>query len=105
MVKSEKIAPAIFDKSFDDLEKAIRVSARRQAVIAHNIANANTPGYKPLEFNEVLERAVESENNKKVVLEKELSDLSKNSLKYSSYIKIMSSKLGILRTIATQGKR
>lgn len=95
----------MFDKSFDALENAIRVSAKRQAVIAHNIANANTPGYEAKEFDEVLGKAVVREDNKKVVLEKEMDELSKNSMKYSSYVKLLSSKLGILRTIATQGKR
>ena len=96
---------AIFDKSFDDLEKSIRVSAKRQAVIAQNIANANTPGYEALEFDEALERAVVRQDAKKVVLEKEMAELSQNSMKYSSYVKIMTAKLGVLKTIASQGKR
>ena len=95
----------IFDKSFDDLEKAIRIAAKRQAIIAHNISNADTPGYEALEFDEILGEAVVRQDAKNVVLDKEITELSKNAMKYSSYVKLMSSKLGILRTIATQGKR
>lgn len=97
--------PEIFDKSFNDLEQAIQVAAKRQAIIAHNIANANTPGYEAQEFDEVLGKAIVRQDAKNVVLEKELDDLSQNSMKYSSYVKLMTSKLGILRNIATQGKR
>lgn len=97
--------PAIFDRSFEDLERAIQVSAKKQAIIAHNISNANTPGYEAKEFDEILGRAVVRQNNKKVVLEEEMDRLSQNSLAYSSYVKLLSSKLGILRSIATQGKR
>lgn len=95
----------LFDKTFDDLETSMKITAKRQAVIAHNIANANTPGYEAQEFDEYLGRAVTRQNEKNVILEKEMADLSDNSLKYSSYVKLMTQKLGILRTIASQGKR
>jgi len=100
-----KKAPEIFDKSFNDLEQAIKIAAKRQAIIAHNIANANTPGFEAQEFDEVLGKAIVRQDAKKVVLEKELDALSQNSMRYSSYVKLMTSKLGILRNIATQGKR
>ena len=46
------------------LEMAVRFAARRQAVIAGNIANISTPDYRPLdlsveEFRKVLGQAVE----------------------------------------------
>lgn len=96
---------AIFDQTFNNLENAIKVSAKRQAVIAHNIANANTPGYEAMEFDEVLNQAVVRQGEKEVVLEKEMDRLSRNSMDYSSYVKLMSTKLSILRTISSQGKK
>lgn len=95
----------IFDESFEKLEKAMQRASLRQAVFAHNIANANTPDYVALDFDEELGRAVERQDQKKVVLEDELSRLTKNSIEYSTYVKLLSSKINILKTIATQGRR
>lgn len=95
----------MFDESFDNLEKAARIATGRQAAISQNIANAKTPGYIPLEFNEELMKAEKRLDRKQVVLEDELAALTENSIKYSSLVKLMTSKLGVLRTIATQGRR
>jgi len=94
----------IFDPTFTHLEQAMKASALRQAVISHNIANANTPGFEPMDFNEELGRAVKRQD-KKVVIEEEMAALADNSVKYSSYVKLISTKLNIIRTIATQGRR
>jgi flagellar basal body rod protein FlgB len=95
----------LFDSQFDALERSMDIAARRQEVISHNIANAKTPGYEPMEFNEELMQAVKRENKKQVVLEDELAALTDNSIKYSTYVKLLSSKISILKTIATQGRR
>jgi len=95
----------IFDDSFNQLERAMEISTRRQEIIAHNIANAKTPGYEALTFDEELMQAVKRADNREVVLEEELSSLTKNSIKYSSYVKLLSSKLNMLKTIASQGRR
>ncbi|MGB9613669.1 MAG: flagellar basal body rod protein FlgB, partial [Candidatus Margulisiibacteriota bacterium] len=71
----------------------------------HNIANAKTPGYEALTFDEELMRAVKRLDQKQVVLEEELAALTENSIKYSAYVKLLSSKINVLRTIATQGRR
>ena len=94
----------VFGKTFDDLEKSMRVTAMRQEVIAHNIANANTPGYVAMTFDEELMQAIKKQDKKKVVLEDELAALSKNSIEYSGYAKMLISKLNLLRTVARQGK-
>lgn len=95
----------IFDPTFNSLERAMRIATQKQAVIAHNIANAKTPGYEPMAFDEHLMKAVKKQDQKQVVLEEELSDLTKNSNRYSAYIKLMTAKINILKSIATQGKR
>jgi len=97
--------PVVFDSTFGSLEHAMRVSTQRQSVIAQNIANAKTPGYEPLDFDEELMRAVKRVDKKEVVLEDELASLTENSVRYSAYVKMMVSKLGVLRSIATQGKK
>lgn len=82
----------------------MKEAAERQAVHSHNLANANTPGFEPLEFDQELGKAVK-QLDKKVVIEKELADLSENSIKYSAYVKLLSQKINIMKTIASQGRR
>lgn len=95
----------IYDSTFGSLERAMKVAAMKEAVIAQNIANAKTPGYEAMIFDEELNKAVKRQDKKDVVLEDEMAALAENSGKYSAYIKLMTSKIGVLRSIATQGKR
>jgi flagellar basal body rod protein FlgB len=95
----------IYGQTFDALEQAMKVAAMKQAVIAQNIANAKTPGYEALTFDEQLNRAVKRQDKKNVTIEEEMAALAENSGKYSAYVKLLTSKIGVLRTIATQGKR
>ena len=83
----------------------MEIATRRQEVITHNIANADTPGFEPLTFDEQLMRAVKRLDKKSVVLEEELADLTDNSVKYSAYVKLMTSKVNILKNIVSQGRR
>lgn len=95
----------VFDSQFNDVERSMEIATRWQEVITHNIANAKTPGYEPLTFNEELMQAEKRQDRKRVILEEELAALTDNSLRYSTLVKIFSAKIGILRSIATQGKR
>lgn len=95
----------MFDYAYLSIEKGMKESAEKQAVHAHNLANANTPGYVPMDFDEELGKAVKRQDSKKVVIEDEMSKLSENSMKYSAYVKLLTSKINILRTVATQGRR
>jgi len=95
----------VFDEQFDSLERAMSIAAQRQAVIAHNIANAKTPGYEALDFDAELLKATARQGNMNVILEDEMAKLANNSVEYSAFVKLLSSKINILRTIATQGKR
>ena len=96
---------AVFDPEINKLESAMERSAKVQEIISHNIANASTPGFRAMEFDEVLNQAVERQNNPQVNLEQELANLSQNGIAYSAYSKLLIAKLNILRTIATQGRR
>jgi flagellar basal body rod protein FlgB len=95
----------LFDEAFDGLERGMAIAARRQEVIAHNIANATTPGYIALTFDEELMQAVERLDKKQVILEDELAALTENSVAYSAYVKLLSSKINTLKNIASQGRR
>jgi len=95
----------LFSESFQNLERAMEIATRRQEVISHNISNAKTPGYEALTFDKELMQAVKRIDKKEVALEEELAALTDNSIKYSSYVKLLSSRLTVLRSIATQGRR
>lgn len=95
----------IFDTTMASLEKGIARSTKAQEIIAHNIANANTPGYVPKKFDDVLDRAVERRDTPGVNLEEEMADQSRNSGKHAAYLKLMTSKLAILRTVISQGRK
>ncbi len=95
----------MFDYAYISLEKGMKEAAEKQAVHAHNLANVDTPGYVPMEFDEELGKAIQRQDQKKVVVEEEMAKLSENSMKYSAYVKLLTQKINILRTIATQGRR
>lgn len=50
----------IFDKTYDNLVKAMDMNYRRHTVLTSNVANSETPNYRArdLDFYGVLERAV-----------------------------------------------
>lgn len=100
-------------KIVDLLEAGMRSERLRQQTIASNIANIETPGYRRLDvkFDELLAKALKSpdstdlkeiepeiyqplttavrSNGNDVNLEAEVGDLIKNSLRYTTYVRIM----------------
>lgn len=105
------------DKGTEILKKVLDFSAQNQKVIAHNIANVETPGFtaKKLEFTEELKNAVKSGNiesirNLKasisdnyenpyrmdmnnVDVEKELLELEENRMRYDMISTMLKNKL------------
>lgn len=112
------------DKSTNLLEKMLDVSAVKHQVIANNIANINTPGYKKLEvsFSDQLEKAVKegSKNSfgsfqPKIVIskengetirndgnnvdvDKEVTSLVRNTLSYNIYTQLMAKKMDMVKS-------
>lgn len=95
----------MFDSTFDSLEKGMKRVVKEQSVHAQNIANRNNPNYEALEFDAELEKAVKDKNARKVNLEKEMAEITKNSERYSAYAKLITQKLNIERIIASQGRK
>jgi flagellar basal-body rod protein FlgB len=58
----------IFDRNVDTLSKLLDLTTVKNKVIANNVANVNTPGYKKLEvtFQEELRKAIKSKNVGKI---------------------------------------
>jgi flagellar basal body rod protein FlgB len=95
----------IFDSTMASLEKGISHTTKTQEIISQNIANSKTPGYVAKKFDKVLERAVERRDGAGVNLEEEMTAMAQNSERHSAYLKLMSSKLAILRSVISQGRK
>ncbi len=115
------------------VQRGLEGAARRQEAIAANIANAETPGYRPqrVAFEQSLRAAIERERSSTpgtmrshavdgvrphvshqpvltshpatIELEREMSDLAKTSLHYDALTRVLSKRLGMLRTAITGG--
>jgi flagellar basal-body rod protein FlgB len=100
----------------DLLEAGLRAESLRQQVIANNIANLETPGYRSIDvrFEELLAKALDSSgavdfteveaqtyqpnttqvksNGNDVNLETEVGKMIKNSLRHKAFIRLISKK-------------
>lgn len=115
------------------LEKALQGQALRQRTTADNIANVDTPGYRPrqVSFEQQLQAALGQTDDDEgtvianmsdiepgittsagpalrrdgnaVDIEAEMVRLAESSLHYHALIKLLSHKLQMLRTVATEG--
>jgi flagellar basal-body rod protein FlgB len=112
------------DKNINLLEKMLDISAMKHKVIANNIANINTPGYKKMDVNfaEQLEKVLKDTSVNKfdnlqpkiviskeetsktarndgnnVDMDKEVSSLVKNTLSYNIYTQLMAKKVEMVK--------
>ncbi len=119
------------DKSMNLLEKMLDVSAMKHKVIANNIANINTPGYKKMEvsFSEQLEKALKDTSVNKldslqpkiiiskedasettrndgnnVDMDKEVTSLVRNTLSYNIYTQLMAKKVESIKSAIENSK-
>lgn len=113
------------DNSINLLGKMLDVSATKHKVIANNIANINTPGYKKMEvsFAEQLEKVIKDTSANKydtfqpkvvvskegtnetarndgnnVDMDKEVSSLMKNTLSYNIYTQLLAKKIELVKS-------
>jgi flagellar basal-body rod protein FlgB len=107
---------------FDVLSRVLDASAMRHRVIAHNVANVNTPGYKRQEvvFEDALAQALaspgtpqrvtptvveadgpERQDGNTVDIDREMGDLTKNGLLYQAVAQIVASRLAAMRSAVT----
>ena len=112
------------DKTFGLLENMLDVSSLRHKVVANNIANVNTPGYKKMvvNFEGELEKAIENSSQKNfnkfepkvlisedvvdgtlrndgntVDMEKEVATLLKNTGFYKIYSQLLAKKFDLVK--------
>ncbi|HEX9474508.1 MAG TPA: flagellar basal body protein [Steroidobacteraceae bacterium] len=114
------------DPTLDLLSKAVDVAAFRQAVHAANVANADVPGYQPLEVRfapetsestvagfssaQRLEEAAEqipelaASAQGHVHLDEEMAQMAQNALRYQLLLGAFERTVGLLRYAAREGK-
>ena len=106
------------------LEKALNVRAAYHRVIAGNIANVETPGYKEkdVDFQKALERTLSSErgidsieimeksnsegamDNNSVNMENQIMKLTENTMMFNSFVQLINKRFSMLRYVIREGK-
>jgi len=119
----------LFDTTEIALERALSGSSQRQQLLANNLANADTPGFKrsDLDFHTALANALDSgdsssqleslqfqpqtdttssmtEDGNNVDVDTEMSNLTQNSLDYESLISVASARIKMLSTAIGSGQ-
>jgi len=111
------------------LEAGIKAESLRQKAIANNIANLETPGYRRIDvkFEEFLAKSLDSSgsvdlsklepqiyrpkqtpvksNGNDVSLENEVGAMIKNSLRYTTYIRLLNKKYRGIESAINTGAR
>jgi flagellar basal body rod protein FlgB len=97
----------LFDDVTVRLERDIQEATRRQAIIAHNVANAEVVGFKPIRFKEELKALQEIPGGvsaDRVVVEEEMVKMAKNRMRHQTLLKLYTMKTSTVKTVLSQGK-
>ena len=122
----------LFDVTFQTLDLALGAAGKRQEVLANNLANVNTPGYKRLdvEFDGMLAKAVDAANagdraaldamrpgvttddsvavradGNSVDVDQEMAFLAENNIRYNALVQLSQKKLETLKYVISDGRR
>jgi flagellar basal-body rod protein FlgB len=116
----------LFDLTQIALERAMSGAALRQSVLANNVANANTPGFKrsDVDFESTLAQALDGAqpleavafgpqqdnsapvraDGNNVDVDTEMANLSENAVDYQALVAVSRTRLGMLQTVIGSGK-
>ena len=121
----------LFNKTISTLSDMTEVRAKKHRVILSNVANMDTPGFKPsdLTFSSKLKSAQDvriartnpghltgqkgdqgslqydiKESDEQVMLDTEMTNLSENQLLYSATVDILARKFRGLQTVLKESK-
>jgi flagellar basal-body rod protein FlgB len=111
------------DNTIKVLEKMLDVAAFRQKVLASNIANADTPGYKAkdISFQKELDKAIEgskgqdhevyeivttmpNRDGNTVNLDIEMAKVAENTLIYNAATQLMAMKMRMIKDVIKGGR-
>ena len=112
MSNSYESVPYSSDILFDDtavkLEKAIYDMNARQRAVAYNVANASTPGFRPVRYPDEIAEAIRLYGTDQILGEVNIDDEMVKStqirLKQTAYVRLLTTKIGITRKVVTLGK-
>jgi flagellar basal-body rod protein FlgB len=123
---------SLFGKTYHLLERSLDIGRLRHGVIASNVANLDTPGYRPkeIDFDKALKDSLErkpvdltrthplhfgakagryetsyEEAGDRVDIDQEMSKLSENNLRYQTDIEMLLRKFSMLKYGITEGGR
>ncbi len=122
---------SLFGKTFHAIERSLDITNKRHGLITSNIANLDTPGYKAkdIDFKGALKDALEgtsvdlsrtnpghfgskvfytepsSNGTGSVDIDKEMSKLAENNLRYRASVEVLLKKLSMLKFAITEGGR
>lgn len=122
----------LFDVTFQTLDLALGAAGKRQEVLANNLANVNTPGYKRLDvdFDGMLAKAVDAArvgdrsaldklhpgvkadqsvavraDGNSVDVDQEMAYLAENNIRYNALVQLTQKKLETLKYVISDGRR
>ena len=122
----------LFDVTFQTLDLALGAAGKRQEVLANNLANVNTPGYKRMdvEFDGMLAKAVDAAragdnraldemrpgvntddsvsvraDGNSVDVDQEMAFLAENNIRYNALVQLSQKKLETLKYVISDGRR
>lgn len=122
----------LFDLTFKSLDLALGAAGKRQEVLANNLANVNTPGYKRLDvqFDGMLAKAVDAAragdssaidsmrpgvetdaaiavraDGNSVSVDQEMAYLAENNIRYNALVQLSQKKLETLKYVISDGRR
>ena len=109
MVHCENVVSnVLFDQTAVNLENAIYEMNDRQNAAAYNIANASTPGFRPIRYEDEVKEAIRLYGDTKMLdsvnIDDEMVKSTKVRLKHSAYVRLLSTKIGITKKVVTLGK-
>ena len=102
------VSNVLFDDASVKLEQAMKDMMDRQHAAAYNIANASTPGFKPIRYPDEVQEAMRLYGNDKMLeavnIDDEMVKSTRIRLKHSAYVRLLSTKIGITKKVVTLGK-
>ena len=104
----KKLNYLLMSQSEHCLTKAIYEMNKRQAAVSYNVANASTPGFKPIRFPDEIDNAIKLYGDasllNQVHLDDEMVKATHIRLKHSAYIRLLTTKMQITRKVVTLNK-
>ncbi len=102
------ISNVLFDSTAVRLEDAIYDMNKKQKATAYNIANASTPGFRPIRYEDEIQEAIRLYGDSSMLdvvnVDDEMVRSTKIRLKHSAYVRLLSTKIGITKKVVTLGK-